>query len=51
MRTEEEVKYDLDQRIFELYDGGMSIRSISEKLDTTAEYVGLVLKNAVVESN
>ncbi|MGI0019851.1 MAG: hypothetical protein ACREAY_05225 [Nitrososphaera sp.] len=51
MRTEEEAKYDLDERIFELYDGGMSIKSISEKLDTTAEYVGSVLKNAAVESS
>jgi len=51
MRTEEETKYDLDERIFELYDGGMSIKSISEKLDATAEYVGSVLKAAAVESS
>lgn len=51
MRTEEETKYDLDECIFELYDGGMSIKSISEELDATAEYVGSVLKNAAVESS
>jgi hypothetical protein len=50
MRTEEEAKYDLDERIFDLYDGGLSIKAISDKLDTTPEYVSSVLKNVPVES-
>ncbi|WP_337861791.1 hypothetical protein [Nitrososphaera sp.] len=50
MRTEEEVKYDLDERIFELYDSGMTIKSISEKLETTPDYVASVLKNVSVET-
>lgn len=51
MRTEEEAKYDLDERIFELYDSGMSIKTISEKLDTTAEYILNVLRGVAVETN
>ncbi len=50
MRTEEEAKYDLDERIFELYDTGMSIQEISKELDTTADYIVSVLKNASVEA-
>ncbi|AIC14332.1 hypothetical protein [Nitrososphaera viennensis] len=50
MRTEEEAKYDLDERIFELYDSGMSIQSITEELDTTADYVATVLRNVSVET-
>lgn len=50
MRTEEEAKYDLDERIFELYDTGMSIREIAKELDTTADYISTVLKNASVEA-
>lgn len=50
MRTEEEAKYDLDERIFELYDGGLSIQAISDKLKTTPEYVTSVLASVSVES-
>lgn len=50
MRTEEEAKYDLDERIFDLYDGGLSIKAISDKLDTTPEYVASVLKSVATES-
>jgi hypothetical protein len=50
MRTEEEAKYDLDERIFELYDTGMSIQEISKELDTTADYIAGVLKGASVEA-
>ena len=51
MRTEEEAKYDLDERIFELYDSGMSIQTITEELDTTEEYVSSVLMNVSTETN
>ena len=50
MRTEEEAKYDLDERILDLYDGGLSIKAISDKLDTTSEYILSVLKNVSTES-
>ncbi|AIF83525.1 hypothetical protein NTE_01461 [Candidatus Nitrososphaera evergladensis SR1] len=50
MRTEEEAKYDLDERIFELYDSGMSIQSITEELGTTADYIASVLQNVSVET-
>jgi transposase-like protein len=49
MRTEEEAKYDLNERIFELYDSGMSIESISERLDTTADYVNSILTDVPTE--
>lgn len=51
MRTEEEAKYDLDERIFELYDSGMSIQSISKDLGTTPEYVASVLQSVTVETS
>lgn len=51
MRTEEEAKYDLDERIFELYDSGMSIQTITEELDTTEEYVSSVLANVSTEAS
>lgn len=51
MRTEEEAKYDLDERIFELYDTGVSIQMITEELDTTEEYVSSVLRNASTETS
>lgn len=50
MRTEEEAKYDLDERIFELYDTGMSIQEMSKELETTAAYISNVLKSAAVEA-
>ncbi|HVX03340.1 MAG TPA: hypothetical protein VHA09_09325 [Nitrososphaera sp.] len=50
MRTEEEAKYDLDERIFELYDSGMSIQCMTEKLGTTADYIASVLQNVSVET-
>jgi hypothetical protein len=50
MRTEEEAKYDLNERIFELYDSGISVESICERLDTTVEYVNSVLNSVTTES-
>lgn len=50
MRTEEEAKYDLDERIFELYDSGMSIQQISKEVDTTDEYVSSLLRNVSIET-
>jgi hypothetical protein len=50
MRTEEEAKYDLNERIFELYDSGISVESICERLDTTAEYVNSILKDVPTET-
>ncbi len=49
MRTEEEAKYDLNERIFELYDSGMPVESICERLDTTADYVNSVLRDVPTE--
>jgi hypothetical protein len=43
MRTEEEAKYDLDER--------MSIQTITEELDTTEEYVSSVLMNVSTETS
>jgi hypothetical protein len=50
MRTEEEAKYDLNERIFELYDSGVSVESICERLDTTADYVNSVLGSVSTET-
>jgi hypothetical protein len=50
MRTEEEAKYDLDERIFEMYDTGMPIQEISTQVNTTIDYIVSVLKNASVEA-
>jgi len=50
MRTEEEVKYALDQRIFELYDTGLAVKSISERLGVSCEYIRLLLAAVQVES-
>jgi hypothetical protein len=50
MRTEEEAKYDLNERIFELYDSGVSVESICERLDTTPDYVNSVLNNITTET-
>lgn len=50
MRTEEEAKYDLNERIFELYDSGVSVESICERLDTTADYVNSVLRDVPTEA-
>ncbi len=49
MRTEEEAKYDLNERIFELYDSGMAVGSICERLDTTADYVNSILRDVPTE--
>ena len=49
MRTEEEAKYDLNEQILELYDSGMSVENISERLETTIDYVNSVLGNVSVE--
>jgi hypothetical protein len=50
LRTEEEAKYDLNERIFELYDSGISLKSICERLDTTADYVNSVLSAVPIET-
>jgi len=50
MRTEEEAKYDLNERIFELYDSGMSVESICERIDTTVDYVNSVLRDVPTEA-
>jgi len=50
MRTEEEAKYDLNERIFELYDSGISVESICDRLDTTVDYVNSVLKSVQTEA-
>ncbi len=50
MRTEEEAKYDLNERIFELYDSGIPVQNISERLNTTVDYVSNVLNNVQVEA-
>lgn len=50
MRTEEEAKYDLNERIFELYDSGISVESICERLDTTADYVNSILNTVQTET-
>jgi hypothetical protein len=39
MRTEEEAKYDLNEQIFELYNRGVSIQNILERLNTTVENI------------
>jgi hypothetical protein len=51
MRTEEEAKYDLNEQIFELYNRGVSIQNISERLNTTVEYINSVLDNMPVETS
>ena len=50
MRTEEEAKYDLNERIFELYDSGISVESICERLNTTVDYVSSVLRDVPTEA-
>lgn len=50
MRTEEEAKYDLNERIFELYDSGISVENICERLETTPDYVNSVLNNVATET-
>jgi hypothetical protein len=50
MRTEEEAKYDLNERIFELYDSGMSMESIRNRLDTTVDYISSVLRDVPKET-
>ncbi len=50
MRTEEEAKYDLNEQIFELYDSGIPVQDISERLNTTVDYVSAVLNNVQVEA-
>lgn len=50
MRTEEEAKYDLNERIFEMYDSGISVENICERLKTTVGYVRSVLRDVPTES-
>jgi len=50
MRTEEEAKYDLNERIFELYDSGISVKSICDRLETTVDYVNCVLNSVQTEA-
>lgn len=51
MRTEEEAKYELNGQISELYNRGVSIQNISERLNTTVEYINSVLDNMPVETS
>ncbi len=50
VRTEEEAKYDLNERILELYDSGIPVQNISERLSTTVDYVSTVLNNVQIEA-
>jgi hypothetical protein len=50
MRTEEEAKYDLNERIFELYDSGVSVENICNRLKTTVDYVNSVLSSVQTEA-
>lgn len=50
MRTEEEAKYDLNERIFELYDSGLSVENIAQRLGSTNEYIHSLLAAVQVES-
>jgi transposase-like protein len=50
MKTEEEAKYELHEQIFELYDRGISIENISERLDTSIYYINAVFNSAQKES-
>jgi len=50
MRTEEEAKYDLNEQIFELYDSGIAVDNISDRLKTSADYIFSVLNNVQVEA-
>jgi hypothetical protein len=51
MRTEEEAKYNLNEQIFDLYDGGMSVENISRRLSTSLDYITSALGNAPVEAD
>ena len=51
MRTEEEAKYELNEQIFELYDSGISIENISERLDAPIYYINSVFNSAQKESS
>ena len=50
MRTEEEATYDLNEQILELYDTGISLNEIAERLKTSVEYVESVLGGVQVEA-
>jgi hypothetical protein len=50
MRTEEEAKYDLNERIFELYDSGISVEVICDRLQTTPNYIDSVLRDVPTEA-
>jgi len=50
VRTEEEAKYDLDERIFELCDRGMPIKNVSERVNATIDYIYSVLKSVQKET-
>jgi hypothetical protein len=51
MRTEEEATYDLNEQILELYDTGISLNEIAERLKTKVEYVESVLGGVQVEAS
>lgn len=44
------MKYDLNEQIFELYDGGIAVESIAERLKTTVEYVLSTLNGVPLEA-
>lgn len=51
MRTEEEARYDLNEQILELYDTGISVQDIANRLKTSSEYVSSVLNGVQIEAS
>ncbi len=51
MRTAEEATYDLNERIFELYDNGIPIDDIAKRVKAEIEYVVSVLNGVQVEAS
>ena len=50
VRTEEETKFSLDEKIFELYDNGLSIETIAGKVGASLEYINKTLDGVAMES-
>jgi hypothetical protein len=50
MRTEEETKFDLDEKIFNLYDKGLSLEAIANSLGTSPDYILSLLASAPIDS-
>jgi hypothetical protein len=51
MRTEEEAKYEINERIYELYDAGIPVDVIAGQLKTEIGYVVSVLNGVQVEAS